>query len=133
MKNLTDNIIPDGIEDIDMEEAEASLRELLSDSAQDNSDYIMDNTILLRVDNLSSIRFDTDKFKDGIDYMSELAGKITALVNVGITPSSALAYLQEMELNDNLMRSNLEISKINADSNVKSAVGSSVMLQKNMI
>ena len=133
MKNLTDNIIPEGIEDIDMEEAEISLREALCNSAQDNSDYIMDNTILLRVDNLSSIRFDTDRFKAGIDSMSELAGKITALVNVGITPSSALAYLQEMELNDSLMRSNLEISKINADSNVKSAVGGSVMLQKNMI
>ena len=133
MKNLTDNIIPEGIEDIDMEEAGTSLREALCNSAQDNSDYIMDNTILLRVDNLSSIRFDTDRFKAGIDSMSELAGKITALVNVGITPSSALAYLQEMELNDSLMRSNLEISKINADSNVKSAVGGSVMLQKNMI
>lgn len=133
MKNLTDNIIPERIEDIDMEEAGTSLREALCNSAQDNSDYIMDNTILLRVDNLSSIRFDTDRFKAGIDSMSELAGKITALVNVGITPSSALAYLQEMELNDSLMRSNLEISKINADSNVKSAVGGSVMLQKNMI
>jgi hypothetical protein len=57
--------------------------------------------------------YDTDKFIKGIEEYSELAGKLTALINVGIHPSEALNYIMSKEINEN----NIKISEINKSMN----------------
>ena len=94
---------------------------LSNDNIDSNSGYIDEFIISIDTKNVSNIDFDSTKFKNGVDSMSELCGKITALVNVGITPSMALTYLSDTDASKAFMEHNLEVSEINADANVKTA------------
>lgn len=84
-------------------------------------DYIEDNIILLDTSDVCDIGYDADAFQRGVDAMSEFCGKITALVNVGLTPSMALSYLAGSEESKNVAAHNLEVSKISANASVESA------------
>ena len=106
---------------------------LSNDNIDSNSGYIDEFIISIDTKNVSNIAFDLDKFKNGVDSMSELCGKITALVNVGITPSMALTYLSDTDASKAFMEHNLKVSEINADANVKSAIGAVSQTQKMMV
>lgn len=104
-----------------------------NDNIDSNSGYIDEFIISIDTKSVSNIAFDLDKFKNGVDSMSELCGKITALVNVGITPSMALTYLSDTDASKAFMEHNLKVSEINADANVKSAIGAVSQTQKMMV
>lgn len=106
---------------------------LSNDNIDSNSGYIDEFIISIDTKNVSNIDFDSIKFKNGVDSMSELCGKITALVNVGITPSMALTYLSDTDASKAFMEHNLKVSEINADANVKSAIGAVSQTQKMMV
>lgn len=106
---------------------------LSNDNIDSNSGYIDEFIISIDTKNVSNIDFDSTKFKNGVDSMSELCGKITALVNVGITPSMALTYLSDTDASKAFMEHNLKVSEINADANVKSAIGAVSQTQKMMV
>lgn len=105
------------INDIDIENISSLCeKEYLEDNGENVEGIdLLDNIILLDVNNLKSITFDNKKFKSGVDLMSEICGKITALTNVGISPTEALNYLSETEFGNKTLDTNLEITKINAD------------------
>ena len=104
-----------------------------NDNIDSNSGYIDEFIISIDTKSVSNIAFDLDKFKNGVDSMSEICGKITALVNVGITPSMALTYLSDTDASKAFMEHNLRVSEINADANVKSAIGAVSQTQKMMV
>ena len=106
---------------------------LSNDNIDSNSGYIDEFIISIDTKSVSNIAFDSAKFKNGVDSMSELCGKITALVNVGITPSMALTYLSDTDASKAFMEHNLKVSEINADANVKSAIGAVSQTQKMMV
>ena len=106
---------------------------LSNDNIDSNSGYIDEFIISIDTKSVSKIAFDSTKFKNGVDSMSELCGKITALVNVGITPSMALTYLSDTDASKAFMEHNLKVSEINADANVKSAIGAASQTQKMMV
>ena len=64
-----------------------------------NIGYLSEYINEINKDNISDIQYDKSKFEKGISKMSKICGMITALVNVGITPDNALAYISEYELN----------------------------------
>lgn len=73
--------------------------------------------------------YNTDKFYKGIDNFSELAGQITALVNVGIHPSEALGYIIGLENN----KCTLEIAKITKEMNVEMSKNQIINFEKNQM
>lgn len=75
----------------------------------------------LNVEGLETIGFDVDAFKRGVESMSELAGKISALANVGISPSEALDYLGAMSINDTQCNLQKTLSESTNDTNIKMA------------
>lgn len=70
---------------------------------------------------IEKCHYDMDAFYSGIKVMSELAGKITALTNVGIPASEALEYICTTESNATTYKLQTEIAKYNNDTNVKIA------------
>lgn len=77
--------------------------------------------VLLDKENLDNVSYNKNKFNHGVDEMSELAGKISALVNVGVSPDNALEYIcaiQTNELNVNLQK---EITVNTNETNIETA------------
>lgn len=62
-----------------------------------------------------------DDFERGVKAMSELCGKITALVSAGVSPDKALEYFSALEDNVAVAENNKIIAKINADASVEVA------------
>jgi hypothetical protein len=60
-------------------------------------------------------QYDQDKFDKGIKDTSYTAGVITALFNAGFSEGSILDYLLSTET----IKHNLEIAKINKDTNIE--------------
>lgn len=75
----------------------------------------------LNTDNLSDIMLDVDAFKKGVQEMSELAGRISALANVGIPPESALEYIATMQAGDMTFKLQSKLSEDNTSANIKIA------------
>jgi hypothetical protein len=73
--------------------------------------------------------YDTEKFFKGVEDFSELAGKITALVNVGIHPSEALGYIVGLEGN----KCTLEIAKITKEMNIEMSKNQIINFEKNQL
>jgi hypothetical protein len=59
--------------------------------------------------------FDADEFQRGINDTSYLCGKVTALLNCGLSEGFILDYL----LNQETIKHNLKTAKINRDMNVE--------------
>jgi hypothetical protein len=70
--------------------------------------------------------YDLEEFQRGIHETSYLAGKITALLNVGLSESFILDYL----LNQETIKHNLETAKINKDMNVEMSKNHKVTQEK---
>lgn len=98
-----------------------------------NTEYLSEYINEINKDNISDIQYDKSKFEKGISKMSKICGMITALVNVGITPDNALAYISEYELNEKGTEATLEITKIQADASIAASRCGLEASQKNMI
>lgn len=85
--------------------------ELLKHNSEHNHEpYIFEP---IDTDNLVDCEINKDKFQQGLDDMSYMAGQITALANMGISPEYALDYL--MAINAGEMTYKLQ-SKLSEDS-----------------
>lgn len=58
---------------------------------------------------------DISAFTKGVESVSELCGKISALTAVGLEPGQALAYLSNVQDGEISYKNNVEIAKIQAD------------------
>ena len=73
--------------------------------------------------------YDMDKFNKGIENFSELAGKLTALINVGIHPSEALGYIMNQE---NIKHGEV-VAMITKDMNVEISKNQVINMEKNQM
>jgi len=67
------------------------------------------------------VEIDDEAFNAGSKSMSELCGKVAALVAVGVTPDQALAYFCEMNSNEMTCKANLEIIKTQSKTQIECA------------
>lgn len=84
----------------------------------------------ISMDKIDKCKYDVDAFQRGIDSMSELAGKITALSNIGVSPESALEYIASIQaaeytfnlqskLSEESNSTNLKIAELNGENMMK--------------
>ena len=112
---------------------EVSNNEESSYVLESNCDYIPENTVSINKEVLFGCNYNLECFQTGINKVSEICGMITALVNVGITPSNALSYIS----NENMFKDSLEhekdIASIQSKTNIECAKYDNVSMQKNII
>lgn len=70
--------------------------------------------------------YDEDEFHRGIHDSSYLSGVITALLNTGVTEDFVINYL----LNDETIKHNIEVAKINKETNIEVAKQQKVTQEK---
>lgn len=113
-----------------------NVTELLNNANQnefESNEYIHKNIVNLDKSNVEELHLDIVEFNNGISKMSELCGMISALVNVGITPSMALSYISEKEVTEKVLSNGLETAKVNAEYEFKKLKSEYIDLQKQMI
>lgn len=88
---------------------------------QDVSDFVGYPYNEIDTNNLSDCKLNKEAFQKGIDEVSELAGKITALANVGVPPESALEYFASMDAGNMTFKLQSKLSKEANDANIKIA------------
>lgn len=98
-----------------------SLEELLKPEEDATEEYIKENVYKLCTDNLSDIKIDSEKFKNGVDDVSYLCGAISALVSVGINPNKAMDYIVDKEATTIGMKHNLEIANIQKETAIETS------------
>lgn len=64
---------------------------------------------------------DMDEFSNGVKEYSRICGKMSALISMGVDPIHALAYISECDDRDVTYKNNLEIAKIQSDTQVSVA------------
>lgn len=129
MNNLK-NVSPVTEYDSIPEEAIKGIDELCNSS---DDSYIKENIIIIDKINNGDFSFNKEKFQNGIDCISELCGKITALVNVGLTPTAALNYIASKEDRNDTLGYMLEAAKINSNTVIESSKYESINTQKNIL
>lgn len=117
------------------EEQEFNCEDILKASQfnNENQQYIAENIVEINKDNIKAINYNKDYFDKGIEDMSLIAGKITALVNVGITPIMALQYLYDTEANKDTLTSAESIAKINGNTNINKVKLDMLTFDKNSV
>lgn len=93
-------------------------------------DYLEEFIQCIDPDNILDVEFDAEAFQRGVNAMSEMCGKITALVNVGLTPTMALSYIAGSEESKQVAAHNLEVSKVSAEASVEAAKYGASFAQK---
>lgn len=93
-------------------------------------DYLEEFIQCIDPDNILDAEFDAEAFQRGVNAMSEMCGKITALVNVGLTPTMALSYIAGSEESKQIAAHNLEVSKVSAEASVEAAKYGASFAQK---
>ena len=73
---------------------------------------------LMDTSNITTIKYNRHNFEKGVIAMSEIAGKITALVNAGLSPSEAIEYIGATEANSMTYKLQTTLSKENNDTSV---------------
>lgn len=100
------------------DEFEKIFRRLCEDESDDEDDDEDDDFEVPTDDFLSEYAIDSidiEAFTKGVEDVSELCGKISALTSVGIEPGQALAYLSNVQDGEISYKNNVEIAKIQAD------------------
>lgn len=100
------------------DEFEKIFRRLCEDESDDEDDDEDDDFEVPTDDFLSEYAMDSldiEAFTKGVEDVSELCGKISALTSVGIEPGQALAYLSNVQDGEISYKNNVEIAKIQAD------------------
>lgn len=77
------------------------------------------------LDNLDGIKLDRKGFDKGLKEYSYLAGGITALINVGISPNEALQYF----INERTCEHNMRLQQIVNENNIKVAEINDIKIQ----
>lgn len=73
---------------------------------------------LMDTSNINTIKYNRHNFEKGIAEMSEIAGKITALVNAGLSPSEAIEYIGATEANSMTYKLQTALSKESNDTSI---------------
>lgn len=64
------------------------------------------------------VDIDMDAFKKGVSEASNLAGKVAALISVGISGEMALSYFATLAENESVAEANEKVAKITADAQI---------------
>jgi hypothetical protein len=112
-----------------MEEKEIKVSEEELQTALSELQDVLIPPLQLPVDNLEGVMFDKKSFSRGVSEASYTAGYITALVNVGLSPVSALDYL----LNKDTIEHNLKLADKNNETSVKVAEKQLINFDKNQL
>ena len=102
-----------------MEEKEIQMNEIEVDEddcgcgigVSNAEEMAMIMTVPLCKECLEDCCYDVELFQEGIDEYSKIAGKITALLNAGLTPELALRYIVNMETAIMTKEMNIEMAK----------------------
>lgn len=73
---------------------------------------------LMDTSNINTVKYNLHNFEKGVTEMSEIAGKITALVNVGLSPSEAIEYIGATEANSMTYKLQTTLSKESNDTSI---------------
>ena len=73
---------------------------------------------LMDTSNINTIKYNRHNFEKGVAEMSEIAGKITALVNAGLSPSEAIEYIGATEANSMTYKLQTALSKESNDTSI---------------
>lgn len=76
---------------------------------------------LMDTSNICDIKYDKEAFNKGVAAMSEVAGKITALVNAGLAPSEAIEFIGALECNDITYKLQTTLADKQNDASIKVA------------
>lgn len=68
--------------------------------------------------NINTVKYNRHNFEKGVTEMSEIAGKITALVNAGLSPSEAIEYIGATEANSMTYKLQTTLSKESNDTSI---------------
>lgn len=73
---------------------------------------------LMDTSNVNTVKYNRHNFEKGVAEMSEIAGKITALVNAGLSPSEAIEYIGATEANSMTYKLQTALSKESNDTSI---------------
>lgn len=73
---------------------------------------------LMDTSNINTVKYNCHNFEKGVAEMSEIAGKITALVNAGLSPSEAIEYIGATEANSMTYKLQTTLSKESNDTSI---------------
>lgn len=73
---------------------------------------------LMDTSNINTIKYNRHNFEKGVAEMSEIAGKITALVNAGLSPSEAIEYIGATEANSMTYKLQTALNKESNDTSI---------------
>lgn len=73
---------------------------------------------LMDTSNINTVKYNRHNFEKGVAEMSEIAGKITALVNAGLSPSEAIEYIGATEANSMTYKLQTALSKESNDTSI---------------
>ena len=73
---------------------------------------------LMDTSNINTVKYNRHNFEKGVTEMSEIAGKITALVNAGLSPSEAIEYIGATEANSMTYKLQTTLSKESNDTSI---------------
>lgn len=85
---------------------------------------------LMDTSNINTVKYNRHNFEKGVAEMSEIAGKITALVNAGLSPSEAIEYIGATEANSMTYKLQTALSKESNDTSIAVAKISGEMAMK---
>jgi len=78
---------------------------------------------------VEEIEFNSEAFQEGVDSVSCVCGKLTALINVGLTPENALEYL----MNQEIIESNYRMGLLDKEKTIAVAKEHCIAVEKNSI
>jgi len=93
------------------------------DESKDEFNYFI---IPIKTDNVMISTFDDGKFQKGINDYSYIAGKLTALINTGVTPLEALNFI----LNQDTFKFNTEINKLICEKDIEVSKNQANLIEK---
>ena len=73
---------------------------------------------LMDTSNINTVKYNRHNFEKGVAEMSEIAGKITALINAGLSPSEAIEYIGATEANSMTYKLQTALSKESNDTSI---------------
>lgn len=126
--NCNKNIEIDETEDIEL--TSEQLEGILGQTKDSETPIYYTEPILFDTENLIDVsKFDKEEFIKGIKEASYTAGFYTALVNSGMSNIDAMNFI----LSKNSFDTNIQMNKVNAESNIEVSKNQSIMIEKNAL
>lgn len=92
-----------------------------ADEDNDTEAFLTDKIKEIDLSNVDNLTLNRDKFQEGLDFVSFLAGAITGLCNIGITPNKAMDYIVDSQMTKEAMEHNIEMANIQKDTAIETA------------